>query len=88
VPVVVAEASASVPLTGLMGEAETDESDTTTSDTGETQGESGDDEVGESDLGLDEGAESGCSCTSNSSAPSLGLLGLWIILWPLRRRSK
>jgi MYXO-CTERM domain-containing protein len=98
VPIVLAEASASVPLTGLLGGEETGEGDSDTGETetsgdgdGDTGTESADDEIGdigETGPGLDEGAESGCSCSTDGAPgrPLAGLLGLWVLLLPLRRR--
>jgi MYXO-CTERM domain-containing protein len=92
VPVVLAEASASVPLTGLLGGGETESGESEThgesGESGESETESGDDEIGETGPSLDEGGESGCSCTTGDSPgrPLLGLFGLAILLLPLRRR--
>jgi MYXO-CTERM domain-containing protein len=89
VPVVLTEASASVPLTGLLGESDTGETDIDSGDSGsgDTGTESGEDEVGETGPGLDEGGESGCSCTTEDvpGRPLLGWVGLMILLAPLRR---
>lgn len=98
VPVVLAEASASVPLTGLLGqegdtgtdttetgiaESDTAESDTTESETSEA----GTDEVGETDPGVDGGGEAGCSCSAGDSPErAVGGLALLLVLLPLRRR--
>lgn len=92
VPILVAEASASVPLTGLLGGDETGESDTgeedTSTDESGSETESGDDEIGETGGGVDEGGESGCACSSGDSPdrPLAGLVGLAVLLLPLRRR--
>ncbi|MFV8750174.1 MYXO-CTERM sorting domain-containing protein [Nannocystaceae bacterium ST9] len=92
VPIVLAEASASVPLTGLIGDEDTgtDSSGGETSDTGDsTSDATGDDEVGETSAGVDEGGESGCSCSSaggGKGGGSLAGLVLLVGLLPLRRR--
>ncbi len=92
VPLVLAEASASVPLTGLIGgETESGGETSSGSDTsGETLG-TGEDEVGESGAGIEGGGDSGCSCSSSSEdrpARPFAALGLLLLALPLRRRAR
>jgi hypothetical protein len=88
-PIVVAEQSVSVPLTGLIGggdgdgdpgDGDGDPSGETSSDTGSGTGTEG--------PAIDGGGDSGCSCTGAAPSRSLG----WLLLLPLlgirRRRSR
>ncbi len=88
-PVVLAEASASVPLTGLLGAQDSGESTETGAETTGGSEITGADEIGETTgpgIG-DSGGQAGCSCTTDPE-PNRALAG-WVallMLVPLRRR--
>ncbi|MCA9697379.1 MAG: hypothetical protein KC431_07630 [Myxococcales bacterium] len=89
-PVLLAEASAAVPLSGLIGGGDTGETDTTTgSDTSDTtETGTGNDDIGSdtTDAPAGDDASGGCGCVSDPSRGKVGLLPLLLLLGAVARR--